>query len=52
MSQRRTELFSKEYRTARLLTSNKRKETNTTHTDEDKIKNNPENSAGSSLEPV
>ena len=52
LSQKRTELLSKEYKTARLSTSNKRKETNTTHTDEDKIINNPENDAGSSLEPV
>ena len=37
---------------ARLLTSNNIKETNTTHTDEDKIKNNLENNAESSLEPV
>ena len=53
MSKRRTELLSKEYKTATLVTSNKRKETNNkTHTDEDKTKNNPENNAGSSLEPV
>ena len=52
-SKRRTELLSKEYKTATLVTSNKRKETNNkTHTDEDKTKNNPENNAGSSLEPV
>ena len=54
VSKRRTELLSKEYKTATLVTSNKRKETNNnkTHTDEDKTKNNPENNAGSSLEPV
>ena len=52
MSKRRTELLSKEYKTATLVTSNKRKESNKIHTDEDKTKNNPENDAGSSLEPV
>ena len=52
MSQNGKKLLSKEDKMARLLTSSNRKETNTTHTDEDKIKNNPENNAESSLEPV
>ena len=40
VTQNRTEVLSKEEKMARSLTSNNIKGTNSTHTDEDNIKNN------------
>ena len=56
VTQNRTEVLSKEEKMARSLTSNNIKGFNSTHTDEDNIKNNlnedVENDAEFSLEPV